>query len=55
MAQARSDNLHQLIEERRRVKVALTRLITFYDTRGAIEPIASLQARFAHNSLLLVT
>ena len=53
MAQAGSNNLHQLIEERGRVKAALTRLKTFYDTRGATESIDSLQARFDQHSLLL--
>ena len=53
MAQASSDNLQQLVEVRGRVKVALTRLKTFYDTHSATEPIGSLQMRLDQNSSLL--
>ena len=53
MAQADNDSL-QLIEERCRFRAELTRLKIFYDKRGAIELIASLQARFDRNFWPLV-
>ena len=53
MAQAGSDNLQKLVEERGRVKAALTRLRTYYDTRSATDPIKYLQARFEQHSAIL--
>ncbi|KAK1137442.1 hypothetical protein K0M31_001952, partial [Melipona bicolor] len=53
MEQTGSSDLQQLIGERDRVKAALTRLKTFYDTREETEPIDSLQERLYHNRALL--
>ncbi|KOX74315.1 hypothetical protein WN51_00218 [Melipona quadrifasciata] len=49
MEQNGSSNLQQLIAERGRVKAALTRLKTCYDTRGDAEPIPSLRLRLSQN------
>ena len=53
MERTGSSDLQQLIAERGRVKAALTRLKTFYDTRGETEPIASLRLRLDQNLALL--
>ena len=53
MAQAGNDRLHRLMEERGRIKAEVTRFKTFYDTRGAIKPIASLQVRLDRNFRLI--
>ncbi|KAK1124078.1 hypothetical protein K0M31_007102 [Melipona bicolor] len=42
-------DLQQLIVERGRVEADLTRLKSFYDTRGETEPITSLRLRLKHN------
>ncbi|KOX75172.1 hypothetical protein WN51_14319 [Melipona quadrifasciata] len=46
MEQTSSSDLQQFIEERDRVKAALMRSKTFYDTQGHSEPVDALQERF---------
>ena len=53
MEQIGNSDLQQLIGERGHIKAPLTRLKTFYDTRGETEPIASLRERLDHNRSLL--
>ncbi|KAK1131953.1 hypothetical protein K0M31_016095 [Melipona bicolor] len=53
MERTDSSDLQQHIGERGRVETALTRLKTFYDTRGESEPIASLRLK-VHNNLALL-
>ena len=55
MAQAGGKDLHQLVEDRGRVKATLTRLKTFFDTCGATAPSDALQAQLNRQMPLLDT